>query len=258
MEATSEDILYTFKTVQTNAIRILFESLKTMLSDVNFRGDNNGLKLTAIDGSQNAIINLILNNERFEHYECRKPVNIGLNLMSVFKILKSIKNADTISFTILESDSNYLYIITENTDKKTTISSKVKLLDIDEKIYTIPDITFDSCITMSSSDFQSYISELAVISNEVEIESTNNNLQLKARGDFAEQTIKINENNTYDNTDINKKEYGKYNIKFIQLFTKSTNLCGTVEIFLKTGNPFTLVYNVANLGQIKYCLVPIL
>ena len=49
---------------------------------------------------------------------------------------------------------------------------------------------------------------------------------------------------------------GLYNIKYIQLFTKSTNLCGTVEIYLKTGYPLTILYNVANLGQIKDCLAP--
>ena len=107
---------------------------------------------------------------------------------------------------------------------------------------------------MPSSDFQLYISDLANISSDIELTYNNKNLILRSIGDFAEQTVKISETNTeISETD---EQVGIYNIKYIQLFTKSTNLCGTVEIYLKTGYPLTILYNVANLGQIKYCLAP--
>jgi hypothetical protein len=118
-----------------------------------------------------------------------------------------------------------MFIQSQNSDKKSTITSKIKLLDMDEKIYNIPDIEFESYITMPSSDFQTYISDLANISSEIEFISNANNLTLKSVGDFAEQMIAINEtNNDISNSE---EQTGLYNIKYIQLFTKSTNLCGT-------------------------------
>ena len=251
---STNKILFRFKTVQTNAIRILFESLKNILSDVNFKADSTGLKLTTIDGTQTAIVNLHLQNDKFEEYICEHPVNIGVNLLSVFKILKGIKHTDTISFTVYCNDESSMFIQSQNSDKKATMTSKIKLLDMDEKIYNIPDIEFDSYITMPSSDFQTYISDLANISQEIEFISNVNNLTLKSIGDFAEQSITINEAN--NDIACSEEQIGVYNIKYIQLFTKSTNLCGTVEIYLKTGYPLTILYNVANLGQIKYCLAP--
>lgn len=251
---SDKKILFRFKTVQTNAVRILFESLKNILADVNFKADKQGLKLTTIDGTQSAIVNLILYNDKFEEYVCERPINIGLNLLSVFKILKGIKHTDTISFTVYENDDNCMYIESQNSDKKATIISKIRLLDMDEKIYNIPDIQFDSYITMPSSDFQSYISDLSNVSSNIQFISNSNNLTLKVVGDFAEQMVKINETNGQIKS--SEEQSGTYNIKYIQLFTKSTNLCGTVEIYLKTGFPLTILYNVANLGQIKYCLAP--
>jgi len=67
-DKTENPVLFRFKTVQTNAIRILFESLKNILSDVNFKADNTGLKLTTIDGTNSAIVNLFLQKEKFEEY----------------------------------------------------------------------------------------------------------------------------------------------------------------------------------------------
>lgn len=246
-------LLFYFKTVQTNPIRVLFESLKNIVSDVNFKVDKSGIKLTTIDGTENAIVNLLLNADKFEEYNCEHTLNLGMNLLSIYKILKNIKNMDTISFSVYD-DKTYLYITTENSNKKFRNTSKIKLLEMDEKIYSIPDIEFDSFITMPSGDFQSYIAEMSIISNEVNIRTHDDNLLLTAIGDFAEQTITINETNCQTKQEIRNSE--KFNIKFIQLFTKSTNLCSTVEIYLKTGYPLTLIYNVANLGSLKYCLTP--
>jgi len=256
MSFTNSDVIFTFKTVQTNAIRILFESLKNILSDVNFKADSTGLKLTAVDGTTSAIVNLILYSEKFEEYICENSINIGISLASVFKILKGIKNTDTISFTILKSDPNNMVLTCQNSDKRSVIRSKIKLLDMDEKIYNIPDIHFDSYITMPSSDFQTYISDLSNISSEIEIKTNSDNMVMTAKGDFAEQSITINETNDKV-ADKKNENNGVYNIKYIQLFTKSTNLCGTVEIYLKTNYPLTVLYNVANLGVLKYCLAPI-
>ena len=107
-------IIFSFKTVQTNAIRVLFESLKNILSDVNFKADSSGIKLTAVDGTTTAIVNLFLHSEKFEEYICENSINIGLNLASVFKILKGIKNTDTISFTILRTDMNNMILLALN------------------------------------------------------------------------------------------------------------------------------------------------
>ena len=106
-DKTENPVLFRFKTVQTNAIRILFESLKNILSDVNFKADNTGLKLTTIDGTNSAIVNLFLQKEKFEEYICSRVTNIGVNLLSVFKILKGIKHSDTISFTIYENEDGH-------------------------------------------------------------------------------------------------------------------------------------------------------
>ena len=251
---TDRSTIFYCKTVQTNAIRVLFEALKNILSDINLKADSSGIKLTTIDGTEKAIVNLFLDAIKFEEYNCSNDINIGVNLISIYKILKGIKNTDTISFVVYKDEQDHIYIITSHSDKKFTNISKIKLLDMDEKIYNIPDIDFDSYITMPSSDFQSYISELSAISEKVIITTTSNELVLTANGNFATQSINIHETNTNNATMTEQK--GEFNLKFIQLFTKSTNLCSTVEIYIKTDFPLTMVYNVANLGQLKYCLAP--
>ena len=149
---------------------------------------------------------------------------------------------------INEDNEEFLDDYDEEQEPEIKYKSKV----VSSKIYKIPDIRFNSYITMPSSDFQTYISDLSNISNEIQF-TYNKALKLRAVGDFADQSIIINETN--DNSAA-EEQHGTYNTKYILLFTKCTNLCSTVEIYLKTGYPLTILYNVANLGQIKYCLAP--
>ena len=203
-----------------------------------------------------------LDAEKFEEFYCPNPTNVSVNLISIFKIIKGIKNSDSVSFYILKEEPFVIYVKHSNISKKCTHVTKLNLLDIDDKIYQIPNMHFDSYIVMSSSDFLSYITELSTVSNEVCVSSYNGSLILKSTGDFAEQTISIESSTQLESNPSNDSKNcvstvsGVFNIKYILMFTKSTNLCNTVEIYIKDKYPLTLLYNVANLGVIKFCLVP--
>ena len=109
---------------------------------------------------------------------------------------------------------------------------------------------------MPSNDFQSYIRELSIITTKITLESDNNTFTLAGEGDFAETKINVGDSNSIDmSNNIHAK--GVFYIKYLLLFTKSTNLCTTVEIYLKNKFPLILVYNVANLGKLQYCLAPL-
>ena len=49
---------------------------------------------------------------------------------------------------------------------------------------------------------------------------------------------------------------GVFNLKYIAIFTKCTNLCEKVEIYLKQEYPLILCYKIANLGTIQLALSP--
>lgn len=252
----SENRIVEIKTVQSNAIRILFEALKDILTDVNLQISNDGLKIISMDGSKQAVVNLKLEASKFEKFHCFKPIKAGINMTSLYKIIKSVKNSDIITFYILQESSTKLHIEIENKEKKTVILTVLKLLDLDEDLLEIPNIAFDTVKTMPSNDFQSYIRELSIITNKIKLESVNNTFSLSGEGDFAETKINVGDSNN-DELARTHSSSGTFYIKYLLLFTKSTNLCTTVEIYLKNKFPLILVYNVANLGKLQYCLAPL-
>jgi proliferating cell nuclear antigen len=247
-----------FRTIQGSVIRNLFESIKEILTDVNLIFNNQGMRCTAIDGNKIACVFFKLDADKFEYFSCADHITVGVNMQSLFKLIKTVTNNDTISMSIQNNEKHKLRITIENTDKHTRTMSILKLLDIDQEIITIPDINFDHIITIPCSDFQKYCKDMMTISHIVTMACKKDMFILSCSGDFADQIIEIEKCNTTNSIleDENVDVTGNFSLKYINLFIKSSSLCSTVEIFLKKQYPLILVYRVGSLGKIQYCLAP--
>ena len=49
---------------------------------------------------------------------------------------------------------------------------------------------------------------------------------------------------------------GVFSLKYLMLFTKCTNLCNQIQMYIKNDYPLIIQYTVASLGYIKLCLAP--
>ena len=245
------------KTVQSQSIKILVESLKEVLTDINIYFDNNGFKIMTMDNARVALVYVRLLKDNFEDYYCENKQMCGINMIYFFKLLKTVSNNDVLTIFIRKSNMNELGIRIENKEKNTVMESFLKMLDISEEKLEIPDIQYDSVISMPSVDLQKYCRDLSVISSQVNISSVDCKFILEANGDFASQKISIGEaQNGLIFSKKNQNVSETFDLKYLNSFTKSTNLCSTVEIFLKLNYPLVIEYNVANLGKLQFCLAP--
>lgn len=252
-----DEYILKLQTVQSNVIKILCDVLKETLNDVNFLFDENGMRVMAMDGSHVALVHLKLYARNFEQYFCKEKIQVGLNMNNLFKLIKTVTNMDIITFFITSSNRHEFGIKIENADKNTQTTFHLKMLDIDEDELRLPDIQLDSVITMPSNDFQRMCRDMLNIADNIVMTSSSNVLKLSCHGDFASQETIIGEANhglTFKKCDDSVT--GKYSLKYINLFTKSTNLSNTLEIYLKPNFPLMIKYNVANLGDIMFCLAP--
>ena len=78
-------------------------------------------------------------------------------------------------------------------------------------------------------------------------------------GDFAEQETRLGQTQngmTFKQNTKGEIVQGYFALKHLVLFSKCTNLCQNIEIYLKNDYPLIIRYNVANLGEVKFCLAP--
>ena len=243
------------KTVQTGVFNTLIEALKELLTDTVIEFDADGLKVITTDMAHVILVHLRLHASKLESYVCdRQKILVGINMMNMHKIIKASNSGDTLSMSMFDDDMCKLHITFENSEKNSKATYSLNLLDMDSTdIPEIPPEYFPSVITLPSGDFQKICRDMHNIADKVEIRSIGNQLMFRCCGDFCNQETILSDASNLPTNDI---VHGLFNLKYLTLFTKCTNLCNTVELYLKNDYPLIVRYMVPSLGEIKLCLAP--
>jgi proliferating cell nuclear antigen len=240
-----------FRTIQASAFKSIFEVLKDIINDVNIYFTEKGVHILTLDTARVTLVHMELGAENFEEYECPAEVVAGLNMANVYKLLKSVTHQDTLFVRIEGRD--YMEIHIENPEKKSATNFKLKLLDINDDKLEIPEIHMNVVTTMPAVDFQRIARDMGNLSAEMDIVREGTSLTLSCKGDFADQKTVIEFPESVNRTG------DTFNLKYINLFTKATNMCSSVQLMQDSETasmPIVFRYTIANLGDLKFYLAP--
>ena len=239
------------KTIQASAVKAVFEVLKDIINDVNVYFTEDGVRILTLDTARVTMVHMFLNAENFEEYECSTEVSAGMNMSNVYKLLKSVSGADTLSMRVEGRD--FLDMEIQNPAKKTSTKFKLKLMDINEDILEVPDIEMNVITTLPSIDFQKIARDMGNLSTDMEIIRDAETLVLSCQGDFADQKTVIEYPENVARTG------GIYSLKYINLFTKATSMSSSVQLMqdnTREEMPIIFRYTIANLGDLRFYLAP--
>jgi proliferating cell nuclear antigen len=271
------------KTTQTAAIKIVVDAINSLLSDANFdfypyniikddtetsetetKSTIGGVVLKEVNKTGKILVYMRLDADKFDVYKYnyhKKKLTLGIDIGNLLKCLKCMSHFDTMTWLVDSDDINKLIIILESTERKEKKTFKLNLMDNDEETYDITPIQFPYSITMPSQDFHKYCKDMAASTEKIEIKATSNKLYFSGKGEIGNIEFEVGETNgglTIVSTTNNTNEIvqGLFELKFLLIFTKCTNLCNQITLFLKNDYPIIITYQIAALGEIKLVLSP--
>ena len=257
----------TIKTIQILPIRTLMTALKDILGDTNITFTPEGMKIINTDKSHTTLVHLFLEADNFEFYECKKEkIIIGVNIVQLYKLINTIESNDTLTIYIDENDYvdgiiSHLSLKFEYAEIRRRKIKRLRLIEPDHEELEFPDVSFSSILHMPSVAFQKNIKSLVAVTDKLEIISVGNELIYKAEGPFADIIITTNElegNMEFikqpDASEINQ---GIFSIRHLNSIIKCTHLCDQIEMYIENDLPLVVKYNVASLGMLKLCIVPL-
>ena len=234
-------------TVQAAAIKSTFEVLKDILNDVNIYFKPDGMYIVTLDTARTSLIDMHLAAENFEEYSCTEDIDTGVNVTNMYKLLKTITSNDVLIISI--NCKEFMNIEIHSEQKKTCTKFALKLLDINENQIEVPEMSMTMNTPIPSVDFQRICRDMANIGDEIEITRSGTSLRFLCKGDFADQDTVI------QCTEESPEMSGVYSLRYMNIFTKATSMCATVQIMQEQENRFLILkYNVANLGDLKFYL----
>uniref|UniRef100_A0A6C0D817 Proliferating cell nuclear antigen PCNA N-terminal domain-containing protein n=1 Tax=viral metagenome TaxID=1070528 RepID=A0A6C0D817_9ZZZZ len=276
-------LILELKTTQTAAIKILSDTLNSLLTDVNFvfypnfiENDSDdseeepatkqvgGIIIKEINKTGTILVYTKLDADKFDYYNYnynKNKFSVGLNLNNLLKCLKCMSHFDTMIWQVDSDDMNKLVIILESSERKEKKIFKLNLMDLEEEKYEVEPIDFPFSITLPSQDFHKYCKDMSSATDKIELMCTKNKIIFSGNGELGHVEFEVGETNGGLSIDVNSNcsdeiVQGLFELRFLIIFTKCTNLCSTVTLYLKNDYPLIVKYSIAMLGEIKLVLSP--
>jgi proliferating cell nuclear antigen len=277
-------LILELKTTQTAAIKVLSDTLNSLLTDVNFvfypsiiqndtedsdMEDNDekkvgGVIIKEINKTGTILVYTKLDADKFDYYNYnynKKKLTLGLNLSNLLKCLKCMSHFDTMTWQVDSDDMNKLTIILDSTERKEKKKFSLNLMDLEEEKYEVEPIDFPFSITLPSTDFHKYCKDMSSATDKIEIMCTKSKVIFSGTGELGQAEFEVGETNGGLSIEVNSNctdeiVQGLFELRFLIIFTKCTNLCNTVTLYLKNDYPLIVRYAITGLGEVKLVLSP--
>ena len=205
-----------------------------------------------MDSSHVSLVSLIIPSDDFDVFKCEKPITLGLNLNSFYKILKCSSNDDSI-FISSSDVSDILIIIFESINNDRISEFELKLIKIDTEPLGIPETEYSATISITSSEYRRISSEMITLGDTMQIGISKEGIKFEVEGDIGKATVflkQMEKENEVDVVKINISEPVKmgFALRYLNSFSKATPLCEKITLKLCKDFPLQLEFKVIKSG----------
>jgi proliferating cell nuclear antigen len=245
---------------QGAVLKKIIDAMKDIVGDANLDCAETGISLQAMDASHVSLVSLALRPELFQQYRCDTSKSLGVNFVSLSKIMKCASNDDKISISAGDDNEKCTFMF-EATDKITDF--EMKLLTIDAEHLGIPETEYMATITMPSAEFARICRDLAIIGETCVISASKEGVRFTVEGDLGSGNITLRETSLSDAKPEEKVHIKidaplelTFALNYLNMFTKATPLSATVTLKMAPEVPLVVEYPIESGGHIRYYLAP--
>lgn len=236
-------------------------ALKDLVADCNIDCGASGMSLQAMDSSHVSLCALHMTSEGFERYACEQNISLGINLVSLGKVLRC---ADADGSLALHSGpgSDHLSLVCRSNDGDRESHFELNLMDIENDRLGIPDVAYTSTITMPSAEFQRICRDLSFLGDTCSLSCLTDRLTFRVDGgDLGRGGITIRsttdaEDATSTSIETDSPLDMAFSLRYLSMFAKSTPLAPTVTLSMKENMPVRVHYPIEGLGHLRFYLAP--
>ncbi|GAQ11296.1 proliferating cell nuclear antigen [Aspergillus lentulus] len=245
---------------QASLLKRVVDAIKDLVQDCNFDCNDSGIALQAMDNSHVALVSMLLKAEGFSPYRCDRNIALGINLVSLTKVLRAAQNEDILTLKADDSpDAVNLMFESAETDRISEYD--IKLMDIDQEHLAIPETEYAATVEMPSAEFQRICRDLNALSESVVIEATKEGVKFSCQGDIGSGSVTIRQHTSVDKPEQNvsialsEPVALTFSLKYLVNFCKATSLSSQVTLCLSQEVPLLVEYGLGS-GHLRFYLAP--
>ncbi|KAJ5245967.1 hypothetical protein N7468_000950 [Penicillium chermesinum] len=246
---------------QASTLKRVVDAIKDLVQDCNFDCNDSGIALQAMDNSHVALVSMMLRAEGFSPYRCDRNIALGINLVSLTKVLRAAQNEDILTLKADDSPDS-VNLMFESAENDRLSEYDIKLMDIDQEHLAIPETEYAATVEMPSMEFQRICRDLNALSESVVIEVSKEGVKFSCQGDIGNGSVTIRQHTNVDKPEQNvsialsEPVALTFSLKYLVNFCKASNLSSSVALHLSSEVPLLVEYGLSGTGHLRFYLAP--
>jgi len=211
-------------------------AISSFISEGNFRFNDSGISLKAIDPSQIVLVDYLMEKKNFESFKI-EPSFVGIDIAELSKICDRALPKDKLLLDLTESE----LVLTFKGDLERVFS--LPLMDVADSDVSIPDSSFDAELEINGRIIKEALKDASLFGSSVVLKIKDKAFSIEARGTqgalniAAKQTKVVNVKSSAD-------VLCKYSLNFLQNIVKEVEPEQKVRLQLKSDAPMRVSYAI--------------
>jgi proliferating cell nuclear antigen len=229
-------------------ITSIFQNMKLFSDNINIMLEENRMFIQSMDTGHVSIIELNIPNTWFDSYNHiseRKNITIGVNTITLFKILSTRDKNQNIEINYDLENSDKISISFTSQDK--TVFDKhfnVPLMDLDIDTLSIPEMEYQAEFNLSSTNFANLMNQLKLFGDTMGIECSEEKIQLSSESiELGKMSVDINiEDLNSFAIDEGEQLNMSFSLNHLYNVAQFHKLSKYVDLKFSTNYPMKLIY----------------
>lgn len=220
----------------------------------NIKCSNTGIVSQSMDSSHVSMVCFEFTSDMFSYYECNDTIILGVNFVSLSRILKVVEKDDMVGIETISNDKLSVQIKNKNSGKEWCFD--LKLMEIDSDELEIPPLPDGWRIKFNTLEFAKDISTMSSFSDIIEIGIKDGKLVLKADGDIGSAILDATASHEWvGDTTASTDVVLHFTSTLLTKYGSGKNLASSITILLAPDHPLMLKYDMGG-GMMMAFIAP--
>lgn len=233
----------------TGFLKRSIEAISLFIPEGNFRFNEKGIHLRAIDPSQIVLVDYLIDKNIFDTFSI-EPAFIGLNITELNKIVARALPEDKAIIDLTDSECSIEF------KGELDRLFKLPLIDVSEDELKLPETDYDATIEINAKLLKEALKDAALFSSSIVLKVKDGKFYLESKG-TAGNSEANSANAKKIKVNSSKEVNSKYSLSYLQNIVKEANPDSNILMELKSDAPMKVSYKIGK-SEIRFYLAHML
>jgi len=224
-------------------------AISTFISEGNFRFNENGIHLRAIDPSQIVLVDFLMPKSSFTSFDV-EPNFVGVDLVELNKIVLRSMPGEKLRMDL--SDTELHLQLVGGFEK----SFKLPLIETSDDEITLPKHNYDSTVEINAKLLKEALKDASIFGSAVVLKINKGQFFLEAKGSHGNLSS-VSKDSKMIKVTSDKDITAKFSLNFLQNIVREANPDDKILLELKTDSPMKITFKINN-NEIRFFLAHML